>query len=321
MSNAYLDDVGWWVTLRAVVVAMGVLALGITASPTSTSAAEIRVLNLQTNDIIYDPVSHRIYASVPSTAGVGLGNTITSINPESGQVEDSVFVGSEPGPLAVSDDGQFIYVSLDGAAAVRRFDIPSRTAGLQFALGTDASRGPMFAEDIEVLPGFSHAVAVSRKYIGLSPRHAGVAIYDDGVMRPNTTQTHTGSNRIEASATADLLFGYNNETTEFGFRRLSVDVDGVTQTEVARDVISGFGVDIEFEGGLVYATSGRVVDPDTLALVGTFAERGPVEADSQLGLVFFIDPGLLSIFDLDTFVLLDTLAISGMSGTPSSLVR
>jgi len=39
----------------------------------------------------------------------------------------------------------------------------------------------MFVEDMEVLPGNAHAVAISRKFIDLTPKHAGVAIYDSGV--------------------------------------------------------------------------------------------------------------------------------------------
>ena len=36
----------------------------------AAAADDIRKITLKTNDIIYDPVSHKIYASVPSSAGV-----------------------------------------------------------------------------------------------------------------------------------------------------------------------------------------------------------------------------------------------------------
>ncbi|CAN5738299.1 MAG: hypothetical protein H0T97_03010 [Actinobacteria bacterium] len=44
--------------------------------------------------------------------------------------------------LAMSDDGQYLYVGLRGAAAVRRVHLPSFSAGLQFSLGSDPSFGP-----------------------------------------------------------------------------------------------------------------------------------------------------------------------------------
>ena len=148
-----------------------------------------------------------------------------------------MFVGSEPGTLALSDDGQVLYVSLDGAFAVRQFDMTTQTPGLQFSLGSDPSNGSFQAEDIEVQPGNSSVIAVSRMNLRVSASHGGVAIYDSGVMRPSTTQRHTGGSRIEFSSNPSLLYGYNNQTTEFGFRTIAVDANGVAEISVTRDFI------------------------------------------------------------------------------------
>jgi len=50
------------------------------------------------------------------------GNSLQAIDPTTGLVTSSTFVGSEPNKLAISDDGHSLYVSLDGPLAVRRFD-------------------------------------------------------------------------------------------------------------------------------------------------------------------------------------------------------
>jgi hypothetical protein len=118
---------------------------------------------------------------------VANGNSLVQIEPVAGTVGTPVFIGSEPGKLAISSNSQYIYASLDGAAAVRRFDIASQTAGLQFSLGSDSFFGPLYVDDMEVMPGQPATVAVSRRYLSTSPRHAGVGIYDDGVVRSTTT--------------------------------------------------------------------------------------------------------------------------------------
>ena len=46
------------------------------------------------------------------------------------------------------------------------------------------------------------------------------------------TAIHTGSNVIAFGATAGRLYGYNNETSEFGFRRMDVTASGVTVLEI-----------------------------------------------------------------------------------------
>lgn len=281
---------------------------------------DIQVVELQTNDIIYDPIRDKIYASVPSSDDASRANTITTINPNTGEIEASVFVGSEPDVLAISDDGQYLYVGLDGAAAVRRYDIAARSAGLQFSLGT-GNHGPSYAEDIEVLPGNANAVAISLYRKGVSPRHDGIAIYDDGVRRGDSTRGHTGGNRIAFSASANVLYGYNNETTEFGLRAIAITSSGAEQISVASDVIRGFGRDIEFAGGVIYATSGAAVDADSLTLLGTYGASGSLAVDADRGFVYFLQGSSLSTFNRATFVKLETESFSGISGSPNSLIQ
>src|SRR5687767_2732712 len=167
-------------SLRTVLTAVIPVLLTVSAA---ARAATITPVALPTKDIVYDALAQRLYASVPGTAS-SRANTVTVIDPFTGNILASVFVGSEPGRLALSDDGQYLYVALDGAAAVRRVHVPTLTAGLQFAVGSDPFFGPMLVEDMAVLPGNPAAVAISRRYQGVSPRHAGVAVYDDGVPRP-----------------------------------------------------------------------------------------------------------------------------------------
>jgi len=284
------------------------------------------VLSLPANDLIFDTSRQRIYASVPSSAGPGLANTVTVIDPESGAVGPSVFVGSEPGKLALSDDGQFLYVGLNGAAAVRRVDLTTMTAGLQFALGSDSFLGLFYPQDIEVQPGNPQVVAVSRRNQGFSPSHEGVAIYDNGVQRPSETPGHTGSNVIEFGSSASRLYGYNNETTEFGFRRMTVDASGVTVLDTTQNLIVGGG-DIEFDAARIYASSGAVIDPEPRTLLGTFAVGGSalVRPDSAVGRTFFLTGSgptvTLKAFDQTTFTPAGNADISGISGYPVSLIR
>ena len=133
-------------------------------------------ISLTTNDIIYDPDTQRIYASIPGSPG-----SIRSIDPATGNIGPQIPVGNEPFKLALSNNGQFLYVGLDGEAAVQRVDLTTQTTGAKFSLGSDSFFGPYNVEDIEVLPGSPGSVAVSRKYKGTTPKHAGVAIYDNGV--------------------------------------------------------------------------------------------------------------------------------------------
>ena len=307
---------------RVPVLVLGVTALALLlASGSPGPAAAVNddtiTVDLPASDVIYDPVSGKLFASVLA-AGGDAANSITVIDPHTGEVGPSVFIGSAPGSLALSGDGQYIYASLATIGAVRRFDIATLEAGPQFYLG-NGNHGPYLVEDMEVVPGDPHAVAVARMSSGVSPRHAGVAIYGDGVQRTDTTPGHTGSNTIVFSDDPSVLFGYNNETTEYGLRTMTVGETGVTVDSNVEELIRGFRVKIEFAGGLLYATNGRVVDPVAQVIVGSYPADGSVVPDAAAGRVFFLDDDSIDAFDMDTFAPAGSISVPGPDG--ANLVR
>jgi DNA-binding beta-propeller fold protein YncE len=284
------------------------------ALPAAVAAQfEVRELPLVVEELLANPVTGELLASTPGTAPVE-PNSVVRLDPVTGDLLGAIFVGSSPGTLAVSDDGETLYVALDGAFSVRRVDLATGTAGATFPLGEDRFFGPFRTEDIEVAPGNPDRIvaALTRP---ASPRHAGVAVFDDGVKRPLMTRDHTGSNRIEFTDDPTRVIGYNNETTEWGVRHINIGPGGATEGTVARRVINGFRVDIEYHRGLIYATSGVVVDPSTLTAIGTYpVSREPVGvvADADAGLVFFLSFDGIEIFDLEAFTLIETLPIPGL---------
>ncbi len=278
----------------------------------------LRTLELPVNDLMADPATGILFAAVPGTGGAR-ANTLTQINPGTATIGVSVFVGSEPTRIARSDDGQYLYVSLWGAAAVRRYNIGAGTAELQFPLGTDVSYGPMYAEDLAVLPGAPHAVAVSTRYVGIFPYHAGVRIYDDGVVRPVATAPQSGSNEIEAES-ATKLYGANTESTDFGIYAMSVAPNGVSTTQTFLGLAPLGLQSIVLAGGRLYTDGGGVIDPVAGQLMGTFSgARGALAVDLPNDRVFFLKDGDVLVYQASNFASLATIHVGFGSG--AHLVR
>src|SRR5436190_5073674 len=139
----------------------------------------VRLVPLTTNDVVYSPTTKLLYASVPSSVGAG-GNSIKTIDPTTGAVTSSVFIGSEPNRLAMAADGTTLYIGLDGAYSVRKFDASTQTVGSQFALGSDSFGGPFRAIDLAVAPGNSNLLAVARRTNNSS---GNIAAFDNGTPR------------------------------------------------------------------------------------------------------------------------------------------
>lgn len=315
-----------WLFLAAILL-LSVSGCGGSSGTSSPPPAAFSI-TLATNDLIYNPFDGYIYASVPSREGLN-GNSVALIDPVSGAVGPFIPVGSEPGKLALSADGSYLYVALDGSAEVRRVDLLPATpvADIRFSLGSDPTYGPYYVDDMAVLPNDPNAVAVSRKVLGATPRHAGVAVYDGGAIRPTVTPDITGSNVITFAGSPTTLYGYNNETSPFGFYRMAVDASGVTVIDETQSLISGVDVDITSDGTLIYATSGQVVDPRpvTPSLVATIPGMGAttlVVPDPVGRLIFYLTGSIPTIYsyDLDTYVLLGSSDVLGISGARSSLI-
>jgi uncharacterized repeat protein (TIGR01451 family) len=287
------------------------------------------------SDLVFDAVSQKIYASVLGNPG-----SVVPIDPVAGTAGTAIAVGSDPVRLARSDNGQYLYLGLDGDSSVQRIDLATQAVDLTFSLGSDSFFGPIYAGDIEVLPGSPQSVAVSKRYKSVSPSFAGVGIYDDGVMRPTAVAHFSGTghsiNVIEFAASASTLFGYDNATTRFGFYRMAVDGTGVSILDVYDSfmnggLITGFGVDMEFHGGLIYTTTGKVIDPVARTVVGTFSLPSTfdnlVVADASVGRAFFLNNDGFSgawnirVFDLTTRQPLGGAILQGVTGTPGSFIR
>ena len=107
-------------------------------SPFLWSQFNAKIINLATNNLNSDPVSKRIYASVPGAPG-----NIAPIDPTTGTTGTAIPVGNGPTKLAGSDNGQFLYIGLDGRAAVQ-LKLERRRQDSKLFLPSELSFGPFF---------------------------------------------------------------------------------------------------------------------------------------------------------------------------------
>lgn len=276
---------------------------------------DLKTLDLPVQDVAWSAATGRLYVSLPGSSPQ-YANSVAAVDPATGGVTGSVAVGSEPSMLVPARDGSLLYVALDGPGTVRRVTLAPLAAGLEFATGR--------VEEMETMPGNAAALAVSQMNPGTSPRHLGVCLYVDGVPRSRCTQGHTGSNSIEFGETGSVMYGYNNETTEFGFRTIDVLSDGLQEVQVSGGLISWFYARIHYASGQVYSNHGEVVDADRHVVLGRF-ESGLVSdmlPDPALGRVFAVTgDGTLTAWDMNTYAALGSITLPGFTDDHPALRR
>lgn len=279
-------------------------------------------LVIPSNDIVFSPLTQRLYASIPSSAGL-MGNSIAIIDPVRASVVQTIFVGSEPNKLALSEDGATLYVALDGQAAIRSIDLLSRTASQPFLFSTSPEL--LTAQDIQFIPGSKDTLAIAKSQLGTAgyfPR--GVSIFDHGILRPTSTpdpidgQEQDLINVIESDGSTDTLIGYNGYSTEFGIRVLKMTADGVSVKTCFEHRTMGFFVDMAFRQGKLFFTNGDVLNATDLTPLGLFPANGPVEPDVTENRVYFGTSGAISRFDLTNF---RTIGAIPVGVTPTKILR
>jgi hypothetical protein len=242
------------------------------------------MLQLRHEDLAFDPVRQVYYATI-SSVDRERGNAIATIDRAGTLVATTAPLGSSPTAVAVSADGSRLYVGLKGSGELALYALPDFSLLGRIPLPDVETFGRTYAEQISVSPDDPDTVAVSLAYSGSLPRHAGVVIVKDMAILPTQTRGHTGSNRIGFGLSGNALYGFNNESTEYGVRRLVVDDTGVREAAVLSVADAKFSWDLSVFQGLVMVGN-KAFDADTLAPRGTVGGASfhcvPVAAGSRV---------------------------------------
>jgi hypothetical protein len=226
-------------------------------------------------DIAFDATRGVLWASVATQVQTATGpvaaqypNSIVAVDPVSGQVGPAIPVGADPKDIAVADDGSYLYVAVADGTTIQRVDLAARAVDFEFGLGTVPPPSPAFpmrAGQLEVLPGNAHAVLVQRGAGGVG---AAIAIYDDGVQRP---QTAIGPAFLFPPGDGSRMFTFGG--SDRLIRSYTIAASGATLAASTTDTLDGS------TGGLSYS-AGRLFDGENQLDAATLQVIGRIEGAS-----------------------------------------
>lgn len=145
----------------------------------SITALDYQRIEVQAADLLWDADRARLFViTLPDSPQTP--NALLEIDPITGATQ-SVALGARPSVVAMSDDGQYLYVGFAAGGAIRRFLADGLVADLTFAVGTSGSHiykivpSPMAADTIAVI-----ATALTETSQGFP----GLVVVDGPVARP-----------------------------------------------------------------------------------------------------------------------------------------
>lgn len=275
----------------------------------------VRYLKLDARDIGYDPVTKRLFASVGPNVR-GRANSITAIDPLTGVLGTSVFIGSEPTRIAVAPEGGKLYVMMEGAKALCPFDTVLRKPQQSFPAYTSI-------EDMIVPAGHSDWVITSNFRPGISPRHGGGTIYVSG--KPIELY-QWGPNVFVNTPDGNNLYGIYNELGSSGIGKRGISAKGPGEGRPFIDNAQENSSDIKYEAGKLFASSGKIYDYENPSLLGTCSGGGGLVApEAKSNRVYYLQQHdkdwRFQAFDIRTFTSLGWMEVPGIEGSPTRLVK
>ena len=268
---------------------------------------------LSANDIVFEPYTRKIYASISANA-TSNPNTMVTVDPEKETVGEFVAIGNNPDRLAVSEDGKFLYAGLDGDHAIQQFNILTRKLGFLTPLPNDPFFGNfLIAGEIRTVPGRSQDYVVSLGLQG-SPPQAGVSLVANGIQRTafsaETTQA-TAVSSICFLSDPSTFYGYNgNQIVKFKIQNNS-SLIFTTSTPPAQPLNPQFACDNKY----LYDYSGNVFDPMTNLSIGKYQLPGfnfgeSVIPETPLDRTYFLTGPAngVTAFDQKTFAPVGTIS-------------
>lgn len=267
------------------------------------------ILAQTANDLAYAPPTGRLYVS-------GAAGGISVINPALALVETNWPMPSAPTRLALTDDGQYLYVGLDAGRRVGRVATSTGALEQNFSLGTNGST-PFVLVDFAPMPGASPTLAVTKQAGG----SRSLQILDDGVLRPGM-QLATTINHLEFGDNPGTLYGT-------GVRQFLIGPTNLTELGTAVSAVANDNV--EYAAGHFYTTGGKCVEAASRVVVGSYSGLGAgtlVEPDAAHGRVYFLTrlgvaTGTWQVraYEPATGTFLGNTTVSNVLGSPTNFVR
>ncbi len=298
----------------------------------------VQEVNLPVNAIGVLPGSSKLLLATPGRAG-SAGNSIVTYDPQTGQVDDAAFIGSEPSLLAVTPDGSAAYAYLSGEEDIARFNLTTGARDLVFA--PDPSGGTSQYTIFDMAVGADGGLALS--YSGtfafqgvVEPLSLDgtIAIFDNGIPRPEVDSNSQGPFPYDPATftlafndSGSRLYAFNSFVSTFELKTDAVSAQGLLWLSTVPGVITGSYTRIRQAQGLLYTSYGDVVDPGHLLVVGHFADpwlnmpvADDVAVDVAGGRAYFATRSGILMFDLNSHSLLGRLPVN-LQGYGLSLLR
>ena len=220
------------------------------------------------------PGSTLLYASIPSSAPTN-PNTVVPINPTTGALGRPIPVGNNPGILAASADGKYLFVAANQDQALQRINLATNAVDKTFPFPANLTTccGALAATDLKIVPGTSEMVlALDIPEYGFGE----MALYNDSGMVNSIPTSSDGTLSFSSFALAGnppTIYALPFDSAQKSF----FNVVNINSARLEYSIPpccygtnSSTGAQVVSDGKLLYTSAGEVWNPASQTQVGSF---------------------------------------------------
>ena len=235
--------------------------------------------------LLYEPVNNELFISTPAS-DANHPNSVISVNPATASPGAPIAVGNDPGVLAASSDGKYLYVALNGDHTIQRINLSTNAIERTFSLPVDTSFGKLTVFDMHVVPGKDVELVASLMDTA-SPSEDGIALFNDSGL----VNWIPGQPQGQAAPTLPVdRFTFTQGTSLYAIQPYQTGLAGVG---VSASAITSLGqscctpsgtsskpMHLASDGTYIYTDSGLVWDPAKAQPVQSYAVPSESYMDS-----------------------------------------
>lgn len=250
-----------------------------------------QTVQLGASDMVYEPVSKMLYAAIPAGAAAN-ANSIIPLDPATAKTGTPISVGHDPEALAVSDDGQYLYVALYGDHTIQRINLKNNAVDRTFSLPDPY----VFPYQLKVVPGAPTSLVASLAVGG----PAGIAFFNDnGLVNWLSQDARGGPVQVTSFAFAGsppVIYSMPFSSGANFFNSFTVDSLGIhlSSNSPAGGTKPPSGSAVFSDGTLLYTNTGEIWDPSTQSMLATYNpslySASGVLPEAGHGAMYFLDP-------------------------------
>jgi len=225
--------------------------------------AQTTIKNIVANDLVYSTIKNKVFAVV-SSVDYQYGNSLIQWNPNNGEVEKAVYVGSDPSRIKLTFDENYAYVSFSSIGYLKRIDLNTFLVDKEISLGPIDNSATAYAMDFEIIPNTIDRVVVSRTVSNYNDYFEDLVLYIDGELQPQKILKYQDGRdylivEIVAKSDGKTIFGYNSASSGFNCYRIAVSDTGVSIIDGFDNLIEDH-CKIKIHDDNVYSGNGRVIN-------------------------------------------------------------